>query len=74
MEMRTVRDGDKEIEVPRSEVYPPYVETEADMERWDVSAELARSMFEGMDSVDEGHLWLVTRRFYHSNTPTTESK
>lgn len=73
MENRSVRDGDNEVEVPRSEFYPPYVTTESDKERWDICAELARVGFEGLDDADEGAVWLATRRFYHSDAPTTES-
>lgn len=69
---RTVRDGDSEIEVPRSEFYPPYVVTEAEQERWDVAAELARQSFDDLDDADEGAVWLATRRFYHSDAPTNQ--
>jgi len=47
--------------------YPPYVVTEAERERWDLSEGIARLIF---DDAGEAQVWQATRSIFRSDFPT----
>ena len=47
--------------------YPPYVTTQAERKRWDVSEALARELF---GDVSEAQVWQATRSLYHGPIKT----
>jgi hypothetical protein len=51
--------------------YPPYVTTEADRRRWDLSEQAARRVAANIGG-DEATIWLATRSLYRSDIPTDD--
>jgi hypothetical protein len=61
----------KESDHPLSLRYPPYVTTEAQRERFDLSKAIAQRQVELYDDDPNPlYVWLTTRWLYHSDIPT----
>ncbi len=66
----TATDPDSERPAPPpAEYYPPWIESEEDRSRWDLSAAIARQIFE-----DDGPaaVWMATRAVFASEVSTEE--
>lgn len=50
--------------------YPPYVNTEEERRRWDLSKATARDLAANSDIDDPAFVWLATRSIYNSDIPT----
>ncbi len=58
--------------IPKQQHYPPYVITEADQARWDLSMAIAETTIAelGDGTPDTAFLWSYARTVYHSELPT----
>jgi hypothetical protein len=57
-------------EVPKAESYPPYITTDAERARWDVSAAIADQLF---GDLGPEHAWMATRAIYRDGAPTGDA-